>query len=173
MAPPSSDAAPVRALESDDSNSDHEHELPPLSNPPPHHDLLTTQFETLDDLEDQLHDFTARAGFSVYRRRSSNKVKDFGYSRIDFACSQNKITASTARSRASSTIKHDCGWRGLVMLPITSVSRRSSSLKINTGGLLQRYPQRRDQIHRPFGPVVISSLRRWASPALTSSFRST
>jgi len=67
--------------------------------------------------------FAARIGFSVYRHRSSNKVKGSGYPRIDFACSPNETTASTARSRASSTIRHDCGWEATAKVFVSSGRR--------------------------------------------------
>lgn len=101
--------AGARAI-SDDQDSECDHALP-LANPAPDDPLLTSQFATIEALEEQLHDFAARAGFSIHRLRVSNKVTGFGYSRIDYACSQNKIQQSKARSRDTSTIKRNCEWQ--------------------------------------------------------------
>ncbi|EAQ83084.1 predicted protein [Chaetomium globosum CBS 148.51] len=100
-APPDLDAA---------SNSDGE-VTQPLANPAPDHELLAGQFETLSALEDELYDYAARAGFSIYRLRSSNKLKEFGYTRVDYSCAQSKIQSSMAKSRSTSTIKRDCSWQ--------------------------------------------------------------
>lgn len=75
MAPPNHDNAAVGEMTESDSGSD----VQPLANPPPNHELLTRQYESRHDLEDALYDFTARAGYNIYRLRSSNKWKDFGY----------------------------------------------------------------------------------------------
>lgn len=101
MAPPDLDAA---------SDSDGE-VTQPLANPAFDHELLAGQFETLSALEDELYDYAARAGFSIYRLRSSNKLKEFGYTRVDYSCAQSKIQSSMAKSRSTSTIKRDCSWQ--------------------------------------------------------------
>ncbi|KAK3933563.1 hypothetical protein QBC46DRAFT_359576, partial [Diplogelasinospora grovesii] len=61
---------------------------PPLSNPPAGHNLVTLQYNTLDDLMDDLHEWSAQALFGVRKMRVANKVKDFGMTRVDISCRQ-------------------------------------------------------------------------------------
>jgi hypothetical protein len=83
----------------------------PLSNPPVAHRLSTELYNTLEELEIDLHDFAASAGFCVIRKRSCNKVKDFGFTRYDYECQRGPIRASEAHSRELFTTKRGCPWR--------------------------------------------------------------
>ena len=80
----------------------------PLLNPPPSHKLQTHKYDSFDDLIDDLHEYTAQAGFSIRILRLSNKHKDLGYTRYDIACSLDKIRPSKEHSRTASTAKRDC-----------------------------------------------------------------
>ncbi|KAK0620105.1 hypothetical protein B0T14DRAFT_566885 [Immersiella caudata] len=99
--PPSPDATALRAFESDDSSRDHEHELHPRSNPPPNHELLTNQFETLDNLEGQLYDFAARAGFSVgvIKQRFTEEQKASIANYVDLPAINNREIPGSMRER--------------------------------------------------------------------------
>ena len=81
-----------------------------FSNPPPNHRLLTQAYSSLEELEADLYDYCAQARFSVAKLRSVNKVKDFGYTRVDYGCAKGKIRASKATSRITSTSKVGCNW---------------------------------------------------------------
>ena len=69
-----------------DSNEQSDDDFEALTNPPADHKLLTYQYPTLQDLEDDFQDFTVTASFAVYTKRSSNKVKNQGYTQIDNGC---------------------------------------------------------------------------------------
>jgi len=58
----------------------------PLSNPTSTYKLFTSLYNTFDKLERDLYEFAASASFCVICYRTSNLVKDFGYSTILFAC---------------------------------------------------------------------------------------
>ncbi|KAK3379088.1 hypothetical protein B0T24DRAFT_503486, partial [Lasiosphaeria ovina] len=50
-------------------------------------------------------------GFGVLKLRSNNYTKDFGPTRIDLACTRNKVQPSEAHLRQTSTKKADCTFR--------------------------------------------------------------
>jgi hypothetical protein len=77
-----------------DSSEQSDDDFEALTNPPADHKLLTYQYPTLLDLEDDFHDFAATAGFAVYTKRSSNKVKNQGYTRIDYGCALGALRPS-------------------------------------------------------------------------------
>lgn len=97
----------------DDDPGDHDKSpVPPLTNPPPDHKLLTHLYDTFDELVDDLHEWAAQALFGIRKQRSINKVKDFGYTRVDFCCLRDKIRPSKALTkRQSSTTKTGCEWQ--------------------------------------------------------------
>lgn len=97
----------------EDSDDEHpEPSTPPLSNPQADHKLLTHQYDSLDELVDDLHEWAAQALFGIRKQRSLNPVKDFGYTRVDFCCVKDKIRPSESiAGRKSSTTKTGCGWK--------------------------------------------------------------
>lgn len=106
MAPTVEEALTLAHAISDNQDSDCNH-AHPLTNPAPDNPLLTNQFSTIKALKKQLHNYTARTGFSIHRLRVANRVKDFGYNRIKYTYSQNKIQQSKTQSRNTSTIKRN------------------------------------------------------------------
>jgi hypothetical protein len=68
----------------------------PLSRPLPGYKLLTYQYDSLDSLIKELSEWAIEAGFSIRKLRVNNKVKDFGYTRVDFYCTKDKIRPSEA-----------------------------------------------------------------------------
>jgi len=106
-------------------------EFEALSNPSSDHKLLTSQYSTLQDLEDDFHDFVAKAGFSIYTKRSSNKIKSLGYTRIDYGCAFDSLRPSIAHSRAPSTIKKNCTWEATAKA--LRVNNRQWTLEIREG----------------------------------------
>jgi len=60
--------------------------LEPLSNPTSPHKLVTKTYNTLEDLESDLREFTALASLNIVRLKASNKVEGLGYSIILFSC---------------------------------------------------------------------------------------
>jgi len=95
------------------SVSDSEPPLPRLSNPPAGHPLFTTQYDTFDELMEDLNDYAARAYFLVIKRSSSNRVEGFGYTRVELACQRGKVRAFEAHSRSVSTSKRGCEWKAV------------------------------------------------------------
>ena len=62
---------------------------------------------------EELQGWTNNEGFSVKKARSNNYIKDFGASRVDISCLQDKIRPSEAHSRATKTIKRDCEFKAV------------------------------------------------------------
>lgn len=85
--------------------------VPPLSNPPLDHPLVTQQYDSLDALVEDLHEWGAQALFGIRRLCANNYVKGFGYTRVDFCCSRDKIRpCESFTRRQSSTTKTRCLW---------------------------------------------------------------
>ncbi|KAK3365576.1 hypothetical protein B0T24DRAFT_636135 [Lasiosphaeria ovina] len=88
------DAAPYPAIDLTDADDDLDAEgdidlcfaPEPLTNPPAAYRLSTELYDSLEDLEADLHQFAALAGFCVVRKRACNLVKGFGFNRYDFEC---------------------------------------------------------------------------------------
>jgi len=85
--------------------------LEALSNPPESHKLFAHQYDSLEELEGDLQEFAASAGFCVTRLRSANPVANFGPSYVSYACQRGTIRPSKAVSRSTSTTKMDCPWQ--------------------------------------------------------------
>jgi hypothetical protein len=101
----------------------------PLSNPPPNYKLLNHQYDTLDDLVDDLHNWSAQALFGIKKLRACNPVKGLGYTRVDFYCLRDKIRPSEAfTGRTSSTTKTGCSW--LVRAKALTSNNRKWTLEI-------------------------------------------
>lgn len=95
MAPPD--------IDSDASNAHSDSDVPrdapaPLSNPDANHRPSHGQYDTLDDLLDDLHDYATLAGFAIHKKRSKNYVKGFRATRVDIGCYKGKVQASRADS---------------------------------------------------------------------------
>ena len=81
---------------------------PPLSNPAASHKLTNGQYNSFNDLFDDLQDHVAKVGFTVYKIRSCNYIAGFGAIRYDLGCYKGKIRASDAYSRETLTTKAGC-----------------------------------------------------------------
>ena len=123
----------------DDDPLDPEPQTEPLSNPPLNHKLLNYQYDSLEDLVSDLHDWGAQARFGIKKARVANAVKGFGYTRVDFTCLKDKIRPTEAPAgRASSTTKNNCPW-GATAKALASNGRRWT-LEIRSGYETYNYP---------------------------------
>ncbi|KAK4234582.1 hypothetical protein C8A03DRAFT_47126 [Achaetomium macrosporum] len=117
----------------------------PHANPPPNHKLLTHKYDTLADLEEDLHEWCAKALFGIKKTRPSNMIKGFGYSRVDFACIRDKIRPSQAFTGwASSTRNTGCEW--LATAKALKEDGRKWSLLIRCGDHNHAHAESRDDI---------------------------
>ncbi|KAK1780335.1 hypothetical protein QBC45DRAFT_409063 [Copromyces sp. CBS 386.78] len=83
-------------------NEDHPHSDQP-------HALFTTQYNTFEELAKEVKQWgKQQGGYQLVKSRSTNFVKDFGYTTIDFVCTAGSIRPSIAHSRSTSTAKRGC-----------------------------------------------------------------
>jgi len=83
-------------------------DVPPFSNPPANHALLTSKYDSFEALMEDLYEFCASARFSVIKQRFNNYVKGFGLIRVNFICARGMIWKQEALSRDISTVKVGC-----------------------------------------------------------------
>ncbi|KAM7214780.1 hypothetical protein V8F06_009852 [Rhypophila decipiens] len=83
---------------------------PPLSNPPPDHNLMTKLYDSFDELYQDLVTWATSAGFGVIKKRSTDKLPGFSFTRIDLACWRGHIRPDEGFSRGTSTNKRNCTW---------------------------------------------------------------
>jgi hypothetical protein len=82
----------------------------PLSNPPMSHKLSTDLYNSIGDLESDLHEYAVQAGLYVIRLQTANLVKDFEPCYVSYACQRGGIRKprGCGTARATQTTKMDC-----------------------------------------------------------------
>ena len=71
---------------------------PPLSNPTASYKLTNGQYNSFNDLFNDLQDHVAKVGFTIYKIRSYNYIAGFSATRYNLGCYKGKIRTSNAYS---------------------------------------------------------------------------
>jgi len=82
-------------------------DLAPFSNPPTGHAILTTKYNSLDNLIFVIYEFAATVYFTIVKSRSTNYIPGFGYLKINIVYQKGKIRPSEAYLKQTSTLKRD------------------------------------------------------------------
>jgi len=78
-------AIPTDPKSDPEVNTNDKSPLEALSNPASPYKLVTETYNTLKDLESDLHEFTASTSFNIVRLKAFSKVNKLGYSIILFS----------------------------------------------------------------------------------------
>ncbi|KAK0713639.1 hypothetical protein B0T26DRAFT_804373 [Lasiosphaeria miniovina] len=127
--------------------SDPDEQVDRAPRPLPDHKLWSHKYDTIDQLMNDLQACAISVGFFIKKMRSNNHVKDFGATRVDISCLQNKTRPSEAFSQTNYPKECDCEFKAVATALVKDNQKWTFDLKESAHNhKLEKDP---DKVFRP------------------------